>query len=819
MIDPDVDADSSTEFDESLPLTYWDEQLRRLAAPDKESVVSGGSGSGFEVVEQDLFDGVATEGSYMEAEFPEAITSGQINLDELMNKAATIGGTVEVEQGSLESVTERLSAMQPDDDEVRKIRQAFARSVPELGPLHREFLDLPELEESECDWYDDESRRQEILEEAESVDGETYNAVEYESRLNDAVKGLSSSSHRPIWEEVPWLKRALEGEADHFKPPMCKPRMVPMPPVCREEADSAGPQVLGGMPAVPRAPRYKKSWVEEVDERRQTAVAALKEFLEANLLASRVGRQISKLSEDDKLVVVHDTIRTRSINTVKQRLCSLLQYERYMESVREGPCFPFYEEEAYNYVVHLRSIDAPPTRAQRFMEAVRFAHFVLGVEVDSEILKSKRIDGAVFSSMQRKRMLLQREPLTVEQVTSLETWLVEQGHGDLERANLVGSFLFCLHTRSRWGDINAVSEEPVVDGPWFDARTGYHKTYNRPERRHRWLPLAGLADGVSGRPWVQKWLELRKKAGLKAAAGVPFVPMPNGDGTWSECRVSSSAATTQLREVLAYLGTDRKRLENVGTHSLKSTLLSWCAKAGVSMDDRRLLGNHIQKKDISVLTYSRDTLSAPLRRLKYVVGRVRDKTFCPDQTRSGMWNRQSAADKSGGTALEVDAAGFVLPKPKAMAKRVAEDELAVQAERALEHIVEDQKAQNKEFLQKFPDCLNPEVQKADGPEEESMSEPSEESSTDDEKAEREIKAKVLITRLGRAPAFLRDDDVCFRHVKYGTFHLGHVADPNLLACGRLIQDRYVVMKVGEQVTLPRCRICFGTLDQKPDEGS
>ena len=69
----------------------------------------------------------------------------------------------------------------------------------------------------------------------------------------------------------------------------------------------------------------------------------------------------------------------------------------------------------HKYVNHLRSIGAPPTRAQRFMEMVRFARYILGVDVDSELLGSARVEGAICASTERRRMLVQRDPLTASQ--------------------------------------------------------------------------------------------------------------------------------------------------------------------------------------------------------------------------------------------------------------------------------------------------------------------------------------------------------------------------------------------------------------------
>ena len=80
-----------------------------------------------------------------------------------------------------------------------------------------------------------------------------------------------------------------------------------------------------------------------------------------------------------------------------------------------------------------------------------------------------------------------------------------------------------------------------------------------------------------------------------------------------------------------------------------------CAKFGIEGSVRRLLGYHSHSKDQSVLTYSRDAMSLPMRRLVNVIEAVRQEQFFPDRTRSGYFaedfqhqrNDQSSDDDDG----------------------------------------------------------------------------------------------------------------------------------------------------------------------------
>ena len=92
--------------------------------------------------------------------------------------------------------------------------------------------------------------------------------------------------------------------------------------------------------------------------------------------------------------------------------------------------------------------------------------------------------------------------------------------------------------------------------------------------------------------------------------------------------MSAGEASAWIREILRSLGFSGV---DVGPHSCKATLLSWCAKAGVSQSNRLLLGCHVNGTSKTMLHFSRDAWSGPLRSLKRVVAAVAANKFCfPD---------------------------------------------------------------------------------------------------------------------------------------------------------------------------------------------
>ena len=68
---------------------------------------------------------------------------------------------------------------------------------------------------------------------------------------------------------------------------------------------------------------------------------------------------------------------------------------------------------------------------------------------------------------------------------------------------------------------------------------------------------------------------------------------------------------------------------------LKRTLLTWCAKYGLDLPTRSLLGYHVSTEHSSAMVYYRDAMAGPLRCLDVVLLAVRKKDFHPDKTRSG----------------------------------------------------------------------------------------------------------------------------------------------------------------------------------------
>ena len=98
--------------------------------------------------------------------------------------------------------------------------------------------------------------------------------------------------------------------------------------------------------------------------------------------------------------------------------------------------------------------------------------------------------------------------------------------------------------------------------------------------------------------------------------------------------LSVGAAADWLRSLLKIDNAARNR---TATHSCKASLLSMCAKFGLDHSTRRILGYHTESRDRSMIIYSRDAISAPLRKMQSMLRAVRLQQFFPDATRSGYF--------------------------------------------------------------------------------------------------------------------------------------------------------------------------------------
>ena len=108
---------------------------------------------------------------------------------------------------------------------------------------------------------------------------------------------------------------------------------------------------------------------------------------------------------------------------------------------------------------------------------------------------------------------------------------------------------------------------------------------------------------------------------------------PKNASEFTKRPLTSSEASKWMKGLLK----DVEQGSDIRSHSLKCTVLSWCAKAGLSPDVREVLGRHSSGTKSSAAVYSRDLQAGPLRKLVTLLKKIRLKIFDPDASRSGRW--------------------------------------------------------------------------------------------------------------------------------------------------------------------------------------
>lgn len=452
------------------------------------------------------------------------------------------------------------------------------------------------------------------------------------------------------------------------------------------------------------------TWMEQLARDRAKAIAAWAVVLGSSPQCFDVGRLMladGKLQDsswsDRAMQTLRDSLFKKATATLVARASSLTLFMCWCHDRGLRP-FPPEEATVYGYVASLREAGSAPTRAARFLEALRFAQYVTGL-VGCENAVSARVTGVSAHLSSLAGGVKVRPPLSMMMVTVLEAVLGSEEE-NISRRVMAGHCLFVLYSRLRWSDALYIEEEPTVQGSFVEANTKKTKTARGRSLAEKGLPVAAPATGVSGFEWGVKWIELRAFAGLRAGPGVPLMPLPLQQGSgWSTNPVSPSQASEWLRKTLNVQGVPQDQLQRVGSHSLRTTLLAWAAKSGMPVQTRRMLGYHLKPGERMPALYGRDSLAAPLRALLKMLADIRLGLFIPDAARDQCFagpgarpgSESSSASGSGSSsseeASEPGEAGEELAEAEAMVAarircgaRQANGEAFIHTERGTWHL-------------------------------------------------------------------------------------------------------------------------------------
>ena len=242
-----------------------------------------------------------------------------------------------------------------------------------------------------------------------------------------------------------------------------------------------------------------------------------------------------------------------------------------------------------------------------------------------------------------KAPLKQALVLTVRQVCMLHELLDSAECNAVDRS-VAAYLLIALYGRCRHSDLQNIEDVFIDLGPeggYLELTTRTHKTSRTVSQKSRLLPVVLPAIGVQGREWITAASVAFESYGLKLEGhiGGPLFRPPGGD-EHSHCKrgLTSQEVSRFLRVMLGeQMAQAKESGPKLSSHSLKATVLSWAAKAGMTAQDKSILGRHVSAYSDSSAVYARDLSIGAVSRLQEVIAQIHKGEFLPDAPRSGYY--------------------------------------------------------------------------------------------------------------------------------------------------------------------------------------
>jgi hypothetical protein len=375
------------------------------------------------------------------------------------------------------------------------------------------------------------------------------------------------------------------------------------------------------------------SYFEEKSQKRDLACGQWLHILAVDWSASGVGPQLAASLQNDftgteAFTILSACFGVKSPSTLLKRAGAMRQYLNWFERspvCSELSCRPIPLQEAviweyFQFLKQRRIASASGyTVPSAFLEMVRFCKFTVDLVGTDEILASRRLLGFSALERQAKGPSKQAPPLEVAHLQRLHQVLQEAGNMT-DRLG-AGCFLVCVYGRARWSDLRYIDHIDVIAGDCMTLYTTEHKTASVGLRRDQYLPLVVPWEGICSGDWIPVFLDVYASCGLqwdKRPLG-PLLPAPRVDGSFCARPLSTSEAAVWLRGLLQ--GTPEA--SSFRSHSLKATLLGWCARAGLDKETRAVLGHHCSALSGSEVVYSRQLQIRAIRKLCLILRRVR----------------------------------------------------------------------------------------------------------------------------------------------------------------------------------------------------
>ena len=511
--------------------------------------------------------------------------------------------------------------------------------------------------------------------------------------------------------------------------------------------------------------------------------------------ASLIGDRVSRMSTTEAAETLRELFGRKSAATVLKRGSALVAFIAWCRKFfRDEEPMPFRTLHMEGYLRHLKKGNRPASAFTSFQEAVNFATHVVGVSVavtskgqqQGDSVWSPWCNGIIGQALQGKAERKQATVLSVHQVAALEYMLQDESLSAFDRY-ACGALLFGIFSRSRVSDLRKTYSwyldfDQLGDGGdgFIECRTRDHKTANLVLQSGVSMPLVAPALGVTSASWAVRWAKVAEEVGLGFSGDRkgPVLPAPDQRGGWTKRSVEAGEVTKWLHALLARSGNAAS--PGTTSHTVKSTVLSWCAKYGMARHPRLQLGHHTSG-DGSLDTYGRDTLAPALLQLTSMLDSIRRGMFLPDLTRSGRFRKR--------TSIKVESS----------------DEEAVTAEDLGE--VEDVHSSSGAT----GSFLRVEADRGTGDQPEASLD-SDSSSSEDSSSEAGHEDAWVVGEDFRnpesKPATWKPDTVMYRHVRTGVVHIMAAgSSEEIFTCGRLLTKDHVEVADVPFLELRKCKQC------------
>ena len=657
---------------------------------------------------------------------------------------------------------------------------------------------------------------------ASNIDGEMTAAVnrEWENLVSSCRVPISAGALVLPWE-TGFASRVLNRTSPFPKLALPVIRFVPLSSSStsqiqpqdegRKELEARVATVPGAWKVIAARLGNVKFHVTE-ESKRQVALAKWRKILLIGPEHCRLGRRL--LTElltfcgDGHLIsILQDVFAKKSTATMSKRADHILEYFSYCNRSHKPP-LPFSEPLFYQFLREVRAHKAP-TAAKSSKESVAFSE-LYGFDGADQILESERIVGLCHRLEITKRPTKRARVLSRKQVVALERTLMNPLAWLPDRVK-AGQDLLCIFGRLRWRDSQWLSSAKIDGGSdgsgYLECETLITKTSTTALKKTSFLPVVVPLQLLETSNWASKWLELRSRASLPDigsrnddGSAIPALPSVDKSGRFTDRPLSATAAGKWTREIIKNgLDGTGEDTEGQTSHALKATTLSWVAKHGsMQTYERKLLGYHIDQAEGTMHCYSRDVVSAPMRKYQAVLGDVASGIFNPDETRSGHF-KTSAPPNAEMMELLSEVAS----------RKEAEDDSGF-------HVVDSADSGSKELVE--PPSKRTREEPGEEKGEELFEEVSSSDSDSDGSSSADSAEDILLGDLIKfgSPESLRVKraatalcDLRFVHSRLKTLHSGHSSNVLKLACGRALHAGYRVVSETDDFPYPRCTNCFG----------